>query len=60
MYQNIYLDSYRRTIHLWDDKKGYVTFPYKPYAYVKDSNGTHFSLYGDRLKKIYNYDKDMR
>ena len=59
MYQNIYLDSYRRTIHLWDDKKGYVTFPYKQYAYVKDSNGTHFSLYGDRLKKIYNYDKDM-
>ena len=36
MYQNIYLDSYRRTIHLWDDKKGYVTFPYKQYAYVKD------------------------
>ena len=35
MYQNIYLDSYRRTIHLWDDKKGYVTFPYKPYVMSK-------------------------
>jgi len=43
---------------LWDDKKGYQVIPYKPYAYVKHSNGTHVSLYGDRLKKVFDYDKE--
>ena len=43
---------------MWDDKKGYQVIPYKPYAYVKHSNGTHVSLYGDRLKKVFDYDKE--
>ena len=43
---------------MWDDKRGYQVIPYKPYAYVKHSNGTHVSLYGDRLKKVFDYDKE--
>ena len=43
---------------MWDDKKGYQVIPYKPYAYVKHSNGTHVSLYGDRLKKVFDYDRE--
>ena len=45
-------------MHLWDDKKGYLIIPYKKYAYVKNTNGQHVSLYGDRVKKVFNYDKD--
>ena len=33
--------------------------PFKKYAYVKDSYGTHVSLYGDKLKKIYKWDKTV-
>ena len=45
-------------MHLWDDKKGYLQIPYKKYAYVKDRNGQHVSLYGDRLKRVTNWDKE--
>ena len=59
MYQNIYYDNRKRKIHIWDDKKGHLIFPYKKYAYVKHSYGTHVSLYGDKLKKVYNWEKDQ-
>ena len=58
MYQSIWYDNYKKKFHLWDDKSGYQVIPYKPYAYVKHSNGTHVSLYGDRLKKVFDYDKE--
>ena len=58
MYQNIYFDNRKQKVHLWDDKKGYLIIPYKKYAYVKNSNGQHVSLYGDRVKKVFNYDKE--
>ena len=58
MYQSIWYDNYKKNFHLWDDKKGYQVIQYKPYAYVKHSNGTHVSLYGDRLKKVFDYDKE--
>jgi len=58
LYQSIWYDNYKKNFHLWDDKKGYQVIPYKPYAYVKHSNGTHVSLYGDRLKKVFDYDKE--
>ena len=45
-------------MHLWDDLKGHLEIPYRKYAYVKDRNGQHVSLYGDRLKKVTQYDKD--
>ena len=45
-------------MHLWDDTKGYLQLPYKKYAYVKNRNGQHISLYGDRLKRVTGFDKD--
>ena len=54
MYQNIYISRFnnKSTIHLWDDKLGYQSFDYKPYAYQKNPAGTYRSLYGDKLTKI--------
>ena len=41
MYQNIHVQrgKGRATIHIWDDKKGYYSFPHNEYAYIKDSSG---------------------
>ena len=58
MYQNIWFDVRKNKMHLWDDTKGYLQIPYKKYAYVKDRNGQNVSLYGDRLKRVTQYDKD--
>ena len=58
MYQNVYYQREKNLIHLWDDKLGYRTFPYTRYAYEKAQNGEHISLYGDRLTKIYKFQKD--
>ena len=59
MYQNIFYESRKNKVHIWDDKSGHVVIPYKRYAYVKDNYGTHVSLYGDRLKKTYKWDKTV-
>ncbi len=58
MYQNIFLERQRNLIHLWDDTLGYRTFPYQKYAYVKDPNGEYTSMHGDRLTKVYKWEKD--
>ena len=58
MYQNIWFDVRKNKMHLWDDTKGYLQLPYKKYAYVKNRNGQHISLYGDRLKRVTGFDKD--
>ena len=58
MYQNCYFDNKKQTVHIWDDEKGYFTMPYKRYAYLKDRNGHHISLYGDRLRKVYRFEPD--
>ena len=58
MYQNIYYDNKTQTVHIWDDKTGYFTLPYKKYAYIKDRAGTNISLYGDKLKKVYRFDPE--
>ena len=52
MYQNVYFEKDKNIIHVWDDKKGYFTKKYRKYAYVRDGNGAHESIYGERLKKI--------
>jgi len=57
LYQNVYYESRKNRVHIWDDKSGHVVVPYKRYAYVKDSYGTHVSLYGDKLKKLYHWKK---
>ena len=58
MYQNIFFERNRNLIHLWDDTLGYRTFPYKKYAYIKDPNGQYESMYGDRLTKVFKWEKD--
>ena len=52
MYQNIYYQRNKNRIHLWDESRGYSSFPYKRYAYRKASNGQHVSLYGDKLELV--------
>jgi DNA polymerase elongation subunit (family B) len=44
-------------MHLWDDKNGYTTFPYRKYAYRKDPHGQHVSMFGDRLERISKWSK---
>lgn len=56
MYQNIYFDIRTKKVHLWDDTTGYESFKFKPYAYKKSPAGTYTSLFGDKLKKVYDYD----
>ena len=58
MYQNIYYESRKNRVHIWDDKKGYYCISYKRYAYVKSRVGTYVSLYGDKLKKVFKFDID--
>jgi DNA polymerase elongation subunit (family B) len=41
---------------LWDDKRGYLVIPYKKYAYIKNSTGQHFTLDGDKVKKIFKWE----
>jgi len=57
MYQNIHVDKKTKMVHLWDDEKGYITFPFKPYAYRKREGGMYRSLYGDELEKITNFSR---
>tara|TARA_Y100001937_G_scaffold27308_1_gene39183 strand:- start:3156 stop:5681 length:2526 start_codon:yes stop_codon:yes gene_type:complete len=64
MYQNIYIQrekGQRATVHLWDDNKGYYSFPYKNYAYKKDAGGMYVSLSGEKLKKVARWeDEDLK
>ena len=55
MYQNIYFDKKTNTCHLWDDKKGYTSFVFRPYAYRKRANGKYKSIFGDDLEKVYSF-----
>jgi len=58
MYQNIYFDIKKQQVHIWDDEKGYYVIPYKRYAYVRDRAGSHVSLYGDKLRKVFKFEPD--
>jgi len=58
MYQNLFLDIKKMKMHVWDDQRGHLEVPYRKYAYVKHPSGQHVSLYGDRLKKVTQFDKD--
>jgi len=58
MYQNIYYQRERNLIHLWDDQRGYSSFPYTRYAYEPAQRGEYTSIYGDSLTKIYKFKKD--
>lgn len=58
MYQNVFYDKGTKIAHIWDDKNGYITFPFIPYAYKKSSTGEHTSLFGDKLERITFFSKD--
>ena len=55
MYQNIFISKKDSLVHLWDDQKGYIKFPYRPYAYRKRPNGLYKSIYGDELEKVFKF-----
>jgi len=58
MYQNAYFHREKNLVHIWDDVKGYMTFPYTRYAYEKADRGEFTTLYGDTVTKIYKFQKD--
>ena len=58
MYKNVYYQREKNLVHLWDDVRGYQTFPYTRYAYEKAENGQYQSIYGDRLTKVYKFKKN--
>ena len=58
MYQNIHFQRNNNTIHIWDDVKGYFTMPYQRYAFKPATNGEWESIYGDRLTKVFKFDKN--
>jgi DNA polymerase elongation subunit (family B) len=58
MYQNIYYERGKNTIHIWDDARGYFTMPYRKYAYKKDPYGQYRSMNGDKLTRISKWEKD--
>ena len=55
MYQNIFISKKDNIVHLWDDEKGYSTFPLTKYAYKRKAGGEFKSIYGDELQKVYNF-----
>jgi len=55
MYKNIFIDRKQNLVHLWDDEKGHLQFPFRNYAFRKSASGTFSSIYGDKLEKIYNF-----
>ena len=57
-FQNIYYERSKNLMHLWDDERGYTTFPYRKYAYKKDPYGQYRSMYGDKLSKIGKWEKE--
>ena len=58
MYKNIFYERRTNKIHLWDDKKGHLIIPFKKYAYVKNQTGLHYTLNGDKVKKVYDWDNE--
>jgi DNA polymerase elongation subunit (family B) len=56
MYQQCYYESKKATIHLWDDKKGYMKLPFQRYGYIKDPNGEFVTLFGQRCSKTTHLD----
>lgn len=56
-YQNIAYQKNKNLVHLWDDKKGHLQFPYKKYAYKKNVHGKHVALDGSKLDRITTWDE---
>lgn len=57
MYQNIHVNRKDNIVHLWDDERGYRTFPYERYAYKRHVGGNFKSIYGDELVRVTNFNE---
>ena len=57
-YTSIFYERNKNLVHLFDDKTGYSTFPYRKYAYKLDPNGQYVSIYGDKLTRISKWEKE--
>ena len=55
-YQNIAFQKNKNIVHIWDDKNGHLQFPFKKYAYKKNSHGKYVALDGARLDKVTDWD----
>lgn len=51
MYKSAFYDVDQRIVHVWDDQKGHIKYPYIKYAYTYGDGG-HISMFGDTLRKI--------
>jgi DNA polymerase elongation subunit (family B) len=62
MYQNIFVDkrSDTPTVYIWDDKQGLLTLPASEfnYAYIRDPKGKFLSMTGQRVSKIYKFNRN--
>lgn len=60
MYQNIYVDKKGEVVYLWDDERGFASFPFQKYAYRRRTGGQYRSMFGDELEKTVHFDpRDM-
>jgi len=55
-YQNIAYQKHKNLVSVWDDKNGLMQFPFKKYAYKKNSHGKYVALDGSKLDKVYDWD----
>lgn len=64
MYQNLYHDSRTKTMHVWDDKRGYYKTKFEGTSFKRDSNGEYETLDGIRVRKVNNrkeeFENDVR
>jgi DNA polymerase elongation subunit (family B) len=62
MYQNIYIDTQAEppTAYVWDDKQGLQVLPVSSfkYAYVRDPNGSHIAMTGERVSKTRRFHRN--
>jgi DNA polymerase elongation subunit (family B) len=55
MYQSIYYNRTTKQYHVRDDKKGWVTFPYRATCYVPNVNGEYKTLDGVTVSPTLQY-----
>ena len=56
-YQNIIYEREKNLIHLWDDKRGYMKFPYQKYGYILDPDGEFTAMDGNKVTKVFDWDE---
>jgi len=56
-YQNIAYQKNKNLVHVWDDKKGHLQFPFKKYAYKKSAHGRCVALDGSKVERVTNWDE---